>query len=184
MTANAFLRGRARYSEAFVEVKVTLTRSALILTLSTPHNVQVHRCRSVGTLEANGRGWSGECFAVVFSPLCIYPPRCGQKNLFRLVKCCLIGARCNQVHIVSVAVHPGFEDAPRNIDLYVDLYVKEEVKPLRGSKPIGDGAECIRRYPPAATREQRFQWSIFSENLRVSGRRPCMRGLANQIVLW
>ncbi|KAF5309726.1 hypothetical protein D9611_014435 [Ephemerocybe angulata] len=98
-----------------------------------------------------------------------------QVGLFSTVKACVVGALCKKPLIVSVAVHPGFESSPRNIDLYVEPYLHDAsvtVPALAPFTQLEDAGACIRRYPRGAPREQRNHWSIF----RVS---PGGRGGAN-----
>ncbi|KAJ3514167.1 hypothetical protein NMY22_g14829 [Coprinellus aureogranulatus] len=87
-----------------------------------------------------------------------------ENGLFATVKCCILGAKCKQTHIVDVAVHPGYEARPRNIDLYVDQYlVPDTCKSSVGVRRLEGSAACIRHYPIHSRHEQRFHWTIFRE---------------------
>ncbi|KAJ3544803.1 hypothetical protein NMY22_g2650 [Coprinellus aureogranulatus] len=84
-------------------------------------------------------------------------------GLFKCVRACLIGAGCTETHIVHLAVHPGFEEAPRNIDLYVEVYLGCDPYVTRGIRRLEEsGGSCIRRYPYDAARAQPFFWTVFS----------------------
>ncbi|KAJ3516298.1 hypothetical protein NMY22_g14244 [Coprinellus aureogranulatus] len=83
-------------------------------------------------------------------------------GLFKCVKACLVGAACTQTHIVHLAVHPGFEAAPRNIDLYVEVYLGSDPAATPGIRRLEEGrGSCIRKYPYDAARAQPFFWTIY-----------------------
>lgn len=84
-----------------------------------------------------------------------------QLGLFETVRCCFIGSRCKETHIVSVAVYPGMEGDPRATDLFANRYVDPENVPSSGFQRMEELGNCIRRYPYGAPREQPFHWTIF-----------------------
>ncbi|KAJ3520267.1 hypothetical protein NMY22_g12830 [Coprinellus aureogranulatus] len=86
-------------------------------------------------------------------------------GLFSTVKCALIGAECSRTHIVSVAVHPGFEERARSVDLYSSRYLDPCPRPSSETIHVNDMGVCIRRYPVGAPRAQPYHWSIFRTDI-------------------
>ncbi|TEB19411.1 hypothetical protein FA13DRAFT_1802296 [Coprinellus micaceus] len=98
-----------------------------------------------------------------------------QMGLFSCVKGCLIGTGCSSTRIVSVAVHPGFEDHPRNIDLYVEMYIEPNLSAVpRVVKLEETSYHCVRRYPYDSAMDQPFFWTIYfiSKERQTSMRLP------------
>ncbi|KAF5309094.1 hypothetical protein D9611_014961 [Ephemerocybe angulata] len=94
-----------------------------------------------------------------------------QEGLFSTVKGCVVGARCTQAHLVSIAVHPGYEAAPRSIDLYVEQYLYPPTYAAPAApRNLEHAGSCIRRYPHGAPRLQRNNWAIFTAT--KAGRGP------------
>lgn len=93
---------------------------------------------------------------------------CVQAGLFGTVKCCVIGAQCTQTHIASVAIHPGYEERARNVDLYVDRYLVHEpgAAPV-GARPVDENVACIRNYPVGSRHRLQYYWTIFKETATV-----------------
>ncbi|KAF5317854.1 hypothetical protein D9611_015089 [Ephemerocybe angulata] len=77
----------------------------------------------------------------------------------------------HQAHLVSIAVHPGYEAAPRSIDLYVEQYLYPPTYAAPAApRNLEHAGSCIRRYPHGAPRLQRNNWAIFTAT--KAGRGP------------
>lgn len=85
---------------------------------------------------------------------------CGQDDLISVVKGYFLGALCSEPRVVPVAVHRGYEDHPRNVDLYTDMWVEPEPDTHGGVVDLNDLGACVREYPYGAPRVQPFSFSI------------------------
>ncbi|RXW11174.1 hypothetical protein EST38_g14681, partial [Candolleomyces aberdarensis] len=83
------------------------------------------------------------------------------KNLFQGFKCCLIGASCTKSLIVTVPVHPGYEDNTRNFDLYVGKYIDPIPDRNVRLEWLETAGVCLRSYPRGVRRKERWFWTIF-----------------------
>ncbi|KAF6752797.1 hypothetical protein DFP72DRAFT_849572 [Ephemerocybe angulata] len=87
-----------------------------------------------------------------------------QAGLCATVQCCVLGAEAPPDSlIVSVPIHPGYEDQPRNIDLDIDQYL-ENAGPMVGVRALNTVGVCLEQYPHGAPRRQKYSWSIFYVN--------------------
>lgn len=91
-----------------------------------------------------------------------------QKKLFHVVRGCVIGARCTKSHLVSIAVHEGFEEAPRHIDLHVERYVDPKQEASVGIRFVNDDGVHIRKFPYNSKRRLLREFSFFGVRRYVS----------------
>lgn len=89
-----------------------------------------------------------------------------QLRLFETRKIVVIGARCNEIHIVSACVHPGFEKQPRPIDLHTEQYLAKGAS--KRARKLEESIACIRKYPKGALRDLRYHWTVSWNNQLVS----------------
>lgn len=104
-----------------------------------------------------------------------------QRGLFRGVKCCVFGAKSSGPVLATVAVHPGYEQQTRNVDLYIDQYIHPDPDRRVGVVNLDDLGVCLRSFPAGLARMQRWFWTIFMpyREVRVLTRLPSGRDDAN-----
>ncbi|KAF6753354.1 hypothetical protein DFP72DRAFT_1069344 [Ephemerocybe angulata] len=82
-------------------------------------------------------------------------------GLISTVVCCVFGAEASEPLLLPVAIHPGYEATPRNVDLDVDVYLNPPALERVGLWPVADDGAALQRWPPHASRDMIFTWTIF-----------------------
>ncbi|KAH6869442.1 hypothetical protein BKA70DRAFT_1451907 [Coprinopsis sp. MPI-PUGE-AT-0042] len=84
-----------------------------------------------------------------------------QKFNIRAVRALFYGSRCTQEHYVAVPVHRGYEDAPRDIDLHIELYVFRGNEPRNRTVDLRNGTIFLKCFPAYALTDLPYQYTFF-----------------------
>ncbi|KAF6749400.1 hypothetical protein DFP72DRAFT_852547 [Ephemerocybe angulata] len=88
---------------------------------------------------------------------------CVQGTPKKFVKCFAIGTDSSTGTIVSVEIHAGCHDAPRNIDLHIEDYVDQRSREVYvGSYNISSTGACIREWPLSSGQEEPYHFSVYA----------------------
>ncbi|KAF6751172.1 hypothetical protein DFP72DRAFT_851108 [Ephemerocybe angulata] len=81
----------------------------------------------------------------------------------KFVKCYVLGTGSSTGVIVSVELHAGFYNSPRNIDLHVEDYVDQRSRDVHvGSYNISSMGACVREWPLQSGLEEPYHFSIYA----------------------